>query len=135
YKFGKDSDAYSPAEEKWKGVGGVTGVPWGDRLELLVTPWLLRIKKENAPDLWAEALSARSLVTATAITPQAEQFTEKDRLYLTDALKRIEGAIVDQHRLTEAQTRAMHDGFEEIKEATNRIGKKDWISYASGLLF
>jgi hypothetical protein len=139
YTFGQYIDQFSPGPtdriESASLYEYSDSNKWRNRWSALTT-WLERLKEElEAPDLWQEMLKERSLSVSTALLPPTEHFTDADRRYLAESLRRIEADIGQQHQLTATQTQAIHDGFEEIKYAMDRFGKKDWVSMATGLLF
>lgn len=138
YGFGHSFDQFSPGEQSR------TESQQLDNYGLAKTStrfnafgrWAERLKDElDAPDLWAEMVTTQSLAIGTALAAAGVGFSTKEANTFAKELKRIEGRITDLHQLTSAQTEALHDGFEQIKADMNRFGKKDWVSYATGLLF
>lgn len=86
-------------------------------------------REESAPDLWAQ-LDAAIGGTDTDNTA----FSPEERLYLADRLRRFGGEVRERQLLPSAQNNVLLERIEYLIRASNRLGRKDWIVAAIGVL-
>jgi len=99
--------------------------------------WADEIREvSETPDLWAELKHAPKILTAVqqreisnALFTPAEQAEISARLdHANDAVRR------ENPDLTGEQLAAIQQTMDEIKEASTRVGRKDWAMLANGAL-
>jgi hypothetical protein len=98
-----------------------------------VTDWA-RVVSDEAPDLWGQSVLKRRLLSAMEASDENTPFTESQRAEITDRLQHIEDQLREHGELTAAQLERVEEKFEDIKEASGRLGKKDWWTYTIGAL-
>jgi len=138
YQFGAYSDEFSPGHLERIGRQDISRASygsWPSRLQY-VTEWLHELKGElDAPDLWAELSNARRLSQiASSSRIDNSQFTIEEKEYIIHQLGEIKQHLIAHHQLQLQQAEAIEHGFQNIVDAMNRFGKKDWVNYAVGFL-
>jgi hypothetical protein len=135
YQFGAYNDTFSPGHLQRVQYEKV--VHWQSRLQVVIY-WLNELKEQlDAPDLWVELLQVRQLsqtASDSRIELASAQFTPEEKEYVIRQLHEIKQHLIGQYQFQLEQTQAIDQGFQDIADAMNRFGKKDWINYAVGLL-
>lgn len=92
--------------------------------------WIGYLKREiETPNLWGALADERALVDA-AVQPDQDNspFTADEKKYVSDSLREIKEYIVTTHSLSAAHTRLVEDRITYLLEASERVGRKDWIN-------
>ena len=109
---------------------------WSDLLNRLMV-WAREVAYEiDTPDLWAELRQVPEIL-ATAQSPDAsnEPFTADEQADISTRIDRAKDAVrQDNPELTTEQMSAIEQMLDEIKDASTRVGRKDWVMMANGAL-
>lgn len=107
---------------------------WLGQLEA-VKSWLSIVAKEAAPDLWATAAGEPNL-TASAMddTEDNTLFSEDERVRISQSLNEILDYMRTAHQLEQHQLAAIEGRLRYLQQASERLGRKDWINMAIGVL-
>ena len=95
-----------------------------------VQPYL---EDQSLPDLWANK-PADSTIAAFQPAESSENtlFSIEERTRLAASLHGLEGAVAEQGLLNAEQLRVLSAKVEQLIDAGNRLGRKDWIQMALG---
>ncbi len=87
-------------------------------------------------DLLVTQISPRPGIAAGYIDQNAENtpFFPEELDLIAASLNEIESAMVDRSDVKPEQMRYLGQKLEEMREASERLGRKDWINYAIGTL-
>lgn len=115
--------------------GGVLETPatsWLGQLEYFYR-WAQTVKIEHdAPDLWAQALAAAK---ETPLAPvRDEPLSENDRESIARLITGLKGWIAERMGAQDARLDAINEQLEYVQEASTRLGKKDWVAIAVGVV-
>ncbi|OCH30633.1 hypothetical protein A6E13_19035 [Aliivibrio fischeri] len=61
-------------------------------------------------------------------------FTTSEIERVEQSINLLKGSIADNHEFTSEQVTLIHKALNDISDASNRLGKKDWINYTAGIL-
>ncbi len=106
------------------------------RLMQQVELWLMHVKLDiDTPDLWAQLQGETELLgavfdEATENTP----LTSAEQLAIAGQLRELRDYVSRTYSLSEAQTRLLEDKLDDLAAATGRVGRKDWLLMAAGLM-
>jgi hypothetical protein len=91
----------------------------------------LVVENEALPDLWAELARSREVLEAAETAGNAPFTTdEQDDIGLRlDAVKQL---VQERFDLSDEHMAALTAGIEEVKRASTRLGRKDWLMFVSG---
>ena len=122
----------------WKIADGPTrersAAPLRTALEVLDL-WLAELKAEmEAPDLWGGLERDRALVQAVGENPENAPFDDADKEAINDALDEIEETAQAAYSLDGAQAAQLAAGIADLREKLDRMGRREWITYAAGTL-
>ena len=97
--------------------------------------WLKNLKRElNAPDYWGKLLKERQALFAAFSSSDNVPFTIPEKKHLIESLDAIKIRVSDHFELQKHQAEILEQGFEEMKGALDRMGKKDWFNQAIGVV-
>ncbi len=108
---------------------------WDQVLELL-PEWVEEIERDTSmPDLWAELGNQQELV-AFVSGPDVENapFTDAERSEVLKQLDEIRQYAKTALRLSEQQMQQLDGRLRYLEEATERLGRKDWLTIAVGTI-
>lgn len=106
----------------------LTEAVWNLVLEGLAA-WAQEVKYEtDAPDLWAGLGQVPDVLTsAQAAEASNTPFTPNEQATISDRLDEIKDLVREQFELNADQLRAIDRRVDELKEASQRLGRKDWL--------
>lgn len=97
--------------------------PWSGQLGPF-RGWLRNVERElGVEDPWAVLESADNIALAPA---DNSPFTHHERRALRDALDRVVAQLEQGRVGAEDERRAVATKFDELKQAADRVGRKDW---------
>ena len=100
-----------------------------------VAQWAESVKTElEAPDLWATVAKSRVLPAAAA-AEENTAFTEEEKARLNTALVEIKQYFSTGQYFSPQQKQYFDAQFEYLHGAIDRLGKKDWLHTAVGVIF
>jgi hypothetical protein len=106
-----------------------------DLAQLAAKDWPRFLKRElDAPDFWAQ-LASNPLVLAQASIGDNRPFEDAEREELLPRLQSIEMKLKELHGDTPTRLAEIERRMEEIRDASNRVGRKDWGMLMIGQLF
>jgi hypothetical protein len=101
----------------------------------LFLKWASRVKKESeAPDLWAMIGSEQALGLQASATTDNRLFSPQEQATIAANLEEVRTSIVTLHNLREEDRQFMDENFNYLKEASRRVGRKDWLLLTYGTL-
>ncbi|HWZ32870.1 MAG TPA: hypothetical protein VNX18_16125 [Bryobacteraceae bacterium] len=134
FTFGKFSKTFSPGRlERIEHKDHPAADPIAAEI---VRVWLARLRDEiTAPDLWEEVRREKRLFEITS-DPQLtnEPFTQGEKALLFERLEALRLEIVANRGLEVRHAEILAQGIDEIKHATDRLGRKDWLNNSIGAL-
>jgi hypothetical protein len=107
-----------------------------ERAVLHVISWANDVQLvSRAPDLWAELKRSRTVITDIQQTNSSNApFTEDERRQIEAQLREITKQLKDQFELTEEQEQRIDEWRDGVIEASERMGRKDWLIYLLGTI-
>jgi hypothetical protein len=101
-----------------------------------ITQWANEVKEiTDAPDLWAEMRHTRDFAVDIQRTDSANTpFTKDEQRQIVVELKAITEQVKEQFDLTSEQIAHIDEWQDEVTEASERIGRKDWRLLAYGTI-
>jgi hypothetical protein len=117
----------------------VGGAPFGDSSRCdwdqfleQITYWAREVRYElDTPDFWAELKnSARVLAELDDELADNRPFTQGERTQIAQGLDEVKEHVSATYHPAPEQMAVIERGVEELKEATERVNRKDW-----GLMF
>lgn len=108
-----------------------------DELWRHITNWLGEIKYvSETSDPWADLGAARQLVTETDEREIANvPFSAEERAAIAVRIDSVKAQVRDNPELTAEQISGIEEKLDELVEASNRVGKKDWRVMLYGTAF
>lgn len=99
--------------------------------------WSEIVKRECVdPDLWEELRRKRTFLGRARQEDLANtSFTTEERAEIADQLKEIEESVKRACSLSAEQAEYVERRFDEVKDASHRLGRKDWLLLFGGVLF
>jgi hypothetical protein len=96
--------------------------------------WLEELRKEvDAPDLWATIGQEKALSTAAASADLDNRpFTAAEQSLIATKLDEIKAYLLGGQRFAADEADAVERGFAYLKEAADRMGRKDWLNILIG---
>src|ERR1700751_1596838 len=64
--------------------------------------------------------------------PSNLSFSEADRVRISDSIQRVKEALTKSETFKSEQLELIDRKLDEIKSASERLGRKDWINYVAG---
>jgi hypothetical protein len=109
---------------------------WQELMGSLVG-WAKEIRYETeTPDLWAELQQVPEILAAAQSAEQTNTpFTPDQQADVSRRIDQVKDIVRRENpELTAEQRSAIEETLNEIKEATTRVGRKDWVMLANGAL-
>ena len=103
---------------------------WGDLL-LFFEQWLASLAAEIEPDLW-ETLSSEEEITNLSTSNDNSPFQPSERVKIAEVLGAIRSHILVNSDLHDEQVALLDARLSYMQEASERLGRKDWINLALG---
>lgn len=98
--------------------------------------WLTQLKLEyDTPDLWAQ-LEHDEDVFAAASDASIENtpFTVAERHEIAAQLTALAASAQESHTLSESQLQLLHARLAQLRDASTRLGRKDWLAVFVGVM-
>lgn len=113
---------------------GGSSASWGELAGMRIPSWMEAIVRfQDTPDLWAELSNeTRALHEALDNTTDNASFTPQEQHVIATRLDEIRNEIVERIDMVEVQVAELDTKIEFVKEATTRLGRKDWLLFAMG---
>lgn len=108
--------------------GRCSAYDWDQILDKLAS-WAREVRYEiDAPDLWAELQQVPAVLAAaqSAETSNAP-FTLSEQTEISGRLDEIKKLMREKFELTPEQLSAIKQTLDDVKEASTRLGRKDWL--------
>jgi hypothetical protein len=106
------------------------------RLMQQVTFWLSAVKLDiETPDLWAQLQGEAELLGS--ISDEAIEnspFTVAEQEKIAGQLRELKDHVTRTYALSDGQTRLLEERFDYLAAAASRVGRKDWVLMAAGVL-
>ena len=112
------------------------GREWGDVLEQLEY-WADEVQYvTETPDFWAELQQVPEILVASqAADASNAPFTPGEQAEISARIDQVKDVVRRENpELTAGQLAAIEQGLDEVKEASTRVGRKDWIVMINGTL-
>jgi hypothetical protein len=96
--------------------------------------WLRRLRNEiNAPNLWASVGQEKILSNAVSSpTLNNLPFDQVEHELIHGKLDEIKAFVYQAQQLDAAQSKFVEQEFAYLKEASGRMGRKDWLTLLAG---
>lgn len=122
--------------------------PGEDTVEVLAFPevwsrqfacasnWLAFLKREvDAPDLWAAIGKEKQLVSDAARSDDDNKpFTIEEQKRIREGIEELKTYVLTTQSLIGEQARFVTTRLDYLAQASERLGRKDWISIAVGVV-
>jgi hypothetical protein len=100
-----------------------------------VAAWLREVEEwEETPDLWAQLDSDQAVLQAATEDPENAPFDEDDKNAIRTALNELESTAKADYSLSDQQFAQLTTGIADITEKLDRMGRREWLTYAAGML-
>jgi hypothetical protein len=107
-----------------------------DALYAVVKNWATRvIDWSETPDLWEGRYSWNQFTGVKGDPPSNTPFASEERQVISSQLASIKEAVKKTYELTAAQEEKIDEQFKEAEEASERLGRKDWVLLFMGTMF
>jgi hypothetical protein len=113
--------------------GRLSSCTWDQLLDGLAE-WAQEVRYEaETPDLWAE-LKQVPAVLASAQGEDASNapFSSDEQAEISNRLDAVKQLVREQFELTDDELAAVDQKLDELKEASKRLGRKDWATIIIG---
>jgi hypothetical protein len=102
-----------------------------------VRRWAEDVKHDvNTPDLWAELQRQREILTGARYEAvENTLFTPAEQTEIAKQLQEIKEYVKKTYSLSSQQMSRVEARLDEAKEASHRIGRKDWLLLFFGVTF
>jgi hypothetical protein len=91
-------------------------------------------KEVDAPDLWASVVGEHALSDAASSTSDNRLFTLSERSLIAAQLEELESNVLAGQQFQAKQAEFIEGQFAYLKDASERLGRKDWLNIALGTL-
>ncbi|AVW99064.1 hypothetical protein WM008_23250 [Vibrio vulnificus] len=96
---------------------------------------LMDLSSVSANFLLSQISSQPGLIAGTDSQSQENSsFTASEVERIEHSISLLKDSIAEKHEFTSEQIKLVHKTLDEVKDASNRLGRKDWINYTAGLL-
>lgn len=128
YTVGK-SIADEPAEQSFDLI-------WSSVMESVVI-WAEGVEEfMGTPDLWAELRREKKVLSGVEYeTMSNAPFSRDEQSRIAVQLRQVRDYLADRYPLSDEETSEVEVRLDEIEEATNRTGRKDWLLMFYGVMF
>ncbi len=125
---------YSPGEDNNHTTHKPTHGEWW-RTENDFGDWVTELRKEiDATDLWNEFRQQKDFAASLAAQDSNTDtpFTKPEREQIAAALDDIKKQLVNMHHWDVQQAAIIDYQFNNMTEASNRMGRRDWMQFLYG---
>lgn len=108
---------------------------WGMKQSLFEV-WLRRLRQEvDAPDLW-DSLKRERLLSDAASAPDLANtsFAEHELAMINRSLDEVKAYLLEGQQFSSEQQAFIEHEFSYLREASERVGRKDWLNLLAGAL-
>jgi hypothetical protein len=107
-----------------------------DTLKQSFLTWLRSVKRElETPDLWSQLANEPALIAVVSnLPPGNEPLTAEEQTKVADAVAEIRAYLKEREVLDEQRWNSVDEKLDSIIEASQRLGRKDWILLTVGSL-
>lgn len=111
------------------------GSAW-DSQEAHAHEWLSCLKREiETPDLWESVSQEKALVEAASAEGLSNTpFIEAEQQDISAKLDEIQQFLLAAHQFEESQKEFVRSRLDYLKDAAERMGRKDWLNLTTGTL-
>lgn len=97
--------------------------------------WLSYIEREaETPDLWAMLSEEANLVAAPKGEDDNSPFSKEEQNRIAANIEQIKSHLAMMGSFTVQQLTGINDRLDQMQEASERLGRKDWKNYALGVI-
>jgi hypothetical protein len=98
--------------------------------------WLHWLKREiESPDLWGSIARGAEIAEAAASNDTENiSFNENEKQYIATGINEIKEYLLKAHDLSERNATLVAQRLDYLIEASNRVGRKDWINLLLSVL-
>ncbi len=97
--------------------------------------WLQTLRHEvDAPDLWAIAEQGKALSEAASQDTENLPFTPSEIKKVNEKLDELKQLLLGGQQFQEREAAIIDNQFRYLKEASERLGRKDWLTILYGVL-
>jgi hypothetical protein len=90
----------------------------------------------TTPDLWEQAATmGAALQRSTSQAAPNDVFSSDEQRLLTEKLNQLESFVKTTERLRAKQAKQLNEGITYLVDASDRLGRKDWLNTFVGVLF
>jgi len=109
------------------------GLSWDDVIKH-AKAWCEQVK---APDLWANLDQAAHIFAGANQSDRTDNstFTQDEQKQITAQLQKTKNQLKEKFELTDEQMTHITERLDEVAEASERIGRKDWLLLFGGTIF
>jgi hypothetical protein len=125
--------AFAPGDETPDGVRQYLNF---DQVAAECEQWLERVHEDSGPDLWELAAQDRRSLLGPGGGRDLENtpFTDTERQRIGTSLDALRAEIVKTQRLSAEQAKALGAAVADLKAASERLGRKDWLLFMYGTI-
>lgn len=100
-----------------------------------VEAWARNLKREFAePDLWSTISEEKRLAEGASQSNGNSPFSPEERQRLAQDVKEIRQFLARTYSLNQEQAKFVDDRLHYLTEASERVGRKDWINLTLSVL-
>jgi hypothetical protein len=101
-----------------------------------IRKWAKDVKRDvETPDLWAEIEREGEILTGLRyVGVENTPFTLDEQAHIAEQLERIKESAKTTYALSDAQMLALEAKLDEVKDASARLGRKDWVLLFGGVM-
>jgi hypothetical protein len=131
FAFGGYTTICSPGETRKIAIDGHKE-NWQTKVAQFDT-WLRSVRREvDAPDLWAAVGQERALSNAGSSGIDNTPFTPSEQRHIAEQLSELKQHVFVGQQFQAKQAEFIEVQFSYLKEASERMGRKDWLNVALG---
>lgn len=137
FKFDRTGDEaffaeYSPGGRERREI--VVTAKWDEQLKN-VEKWTRNLLREfQEPDLWTSINDERKLAEGASQTADNSPFTPDEQKRLAQDVREIKEFLVRTYSVNQEQAKFVDDRLNYLTEASDRLGRKDWINLTLSVL-
>lgn len=89
----------------------------------------------NTPDLWAQLGASRELLGSLEQGTDNAPFTADQQAEIADRIEDVKALVRETFSLEARQLHGLDQKLDEVREASKRVGRKDWLMILYGAAF